>query len=307
MKLILDKLNKNLPLVVYRLPETEDFMGNNHLLDLNHSGVLSFPGENFEFSDNPKDCDLIAVLPCEDKIAKQYEFFKENFNGQALLILKLYHAEEHSIIENTYKRYQEEFHEFSDRIIPIHMELSSVDGVYYDWLWNQQKAAFTDTELYVHLYRNSQEGNSKKMYELDEITIPTGKNKILCANRVRYDDFSDRSVRRLALNTYLKGKDALVNDPENKVRFLSQEDVITPEVGFGSFHPIHNLYHRSTYVSAYVETLTHVNTNDNTVTRCVTEKTFNPLIKGHYILPFGYCGLIKDIQSFVFRIPDWID
>ena len=307
MKSILEKLNKNQPLRVYRLPEGGDFIHNNHLLDLNHSGILSFPGENFEFSDDPKDCDLIAVLPCEDNIKNQYEFFKENFNGQALLLLKLYHVEEPSVIKDTYNRYKEEFHEYSDRIIPIHMELSSTEGVYYDWLWNQQKAAFTDTSLYVNLYRNSEEGNSPKMYELDEIIIPTGKHKILCANRLRRDDFSDRSVRRLALNEFLKGKDAMVNDPEMKNRFLSQEDLIMPEAGFGSFHPIHNLYYRSTYVSTYVETLTHINTNDGLVTRCVTEKTFNPLIKGHYILPFGYQGLIKDIQSYGFRLPEWID
>ena len=43
------------------------------------------------------------------------------------------------------------------------------------------------------------------------------------------------------------------------------------------------------------------------MTRCLTEKTYNPLIKGHHILPFGYRGLIKDIQSYGFRMPDWID
>jgi hypothetical protein len=41
--------------------------------------------------------------------------------------------------------------------------------------------------------------------------------------------------------------------------------------------------------------------------KTITEKTWDPLIKGHFILPFGYQGLINDIQSYGFWLPNWID
>ncbi len=31
------------------------------------------------------------------------------------------------------------------------------------------------------------------------------------------------------------------------------------------------------------------------------------MIKGHFILPFGYAGIIEDIKSYGFILPDWID
>jgi hypothetical protein len=39
----------------------------------------------------------------------------------------------------------------------------------------------------------------------------------------------------------------------------------------------------------------------------VTEKSFDPLIQGNFVLPFGYPGLIKDILSYGFKLPNWID
>ena len=298
MKEILKKLREAEPLVVYRLPHEVEFHEKRNLLDWPNSEMFDYPQEIFEFSEDPKECDIIAVLPDEKLVKEQYEFFKENYNNQALLILKIFHLEENSVIEDIYNIYRKGFHEFSDRIIPVHMELSSKHvGVYYDWLWNRQKAAFDDTELYVELNKYSEEGTSSKMFELEEIKIPHGTHKILCMNRVRYDDFSDRSIRRLALNTFLKGKDTIVNDPENRIRLISQEDLELPHDGFGKFHPVHNLYYQSTYVSAYIETLTNVNPANGQVVRALTEKTYNPLIKGHFILPFGYHGLIDDLDE----------
>ena len=49
-----------------------------------------------------------------------------------------------------------------------------------------------------------------------------------------------------------------------------------------------------------------MNFNNRNV-RSVTEKTFDPLIQGNFILPFGYPGLIKDILSYGFKLPNWID
>ena len=63
-----------------------------------------------------------------------------------------------------------------------------------------------------------------------------------------------------------------------------------------------NHYYNSSYISIYIETIT-----TGVYTKTITEKTWDPLIKGHFILPYGYSGLVKDIQSYGFIIPEWID
>jgi hypothetical protein len=39
----------------------------------------------------------------------------------------------------------------------------------------------------------------------------------------------------------------------------------------------------------------------------VTEKTFEPLIKGHFVLPFANPGTVDRILDLGFRLPDFID
>ena len=70
--------------------------------------------------------------------------------------------------------------------------------------------------------------------------------------------------------------------------------------------PIHNAYYDTSVLSIYVETLTHKSSSTEFVTS-ITEKTLEPLIKGHFILPFGYQGMIREIQEMGFQMPDWID
>lgn len=73
-----------------------------------------------------------------------------------------------------------------------------------------------------------------------------------------------------------------------------------------SVWPIHNVYYTSSVVSIYTETVTM--SHENETVRTITEKTWDPLIKGHFILPFGYQGMMKDLTDFYgFLLPDWID
>jgi hypothetical protein len=67
------------------------------------------------------------------------------------------------------------------------------------------------------------------------------------------------------------------------------------------YSPVHNRYYQDSYISIYCETLEHGSTH------LVTEKTLDPLIKGHFVLPYGYRGLIQSIQSMGFQLPDFVD
>ena len=39
----------------------------------------------------------------------------------------------------------------------------------------------------------------------------------------------------------------------------------------------------------------------------ITEKTFEPLLKGHFIMPFANSGTIQRLRDLGFRFPDFID
>lgn len=73
--------------------------------------------------------------------------------------------------------------------------------------------------------------------------------------------------------------------------------------GAQGWFPMHNAYYDTSILSIYVETITY----DKSIS-CLTEKTWEPLIKGHFILPFGYRGMINDIvHQYGVQLPGWID
>ena len=69
----------------------------------------------------------------------------------------------------------------------------------------------------------------------------------------------------------------------------------------GFYAPVHNAYYNETFISVYGETL------EIGTTQLVTEKTYDPLIKGHFILPFSTSGFIDLVKSQGFRLPKFIN
>jgi len=67
------------------------------------------------------------------------------------------------------------------------------------------------------------------------------------------------------------------------------------------YSPPHNLYYQDTFISIYGET---VETSRDIV---VTEKTYDPLIKGHFVLPFSSAGFIDHLRCLGYRFPSFID
>lgn len=70
---------------------------------------------------------------------------------------------------------------------------------------------------------------------------------------------------------------------------------------WGGYNPIHNDYYDHTFISVYGETIEHGHVV------VITEKTYEPLIKGHFILPFGVKGLVAAIKAMGFKLPRFID
>jgi len=72
------------------------------------------------------------------------------------------------------------------------------------------------------------------------------------------------------------------------------------------YNPPHNAYYNSSSISFYVETL--VFNEENSPVMSATEKTWTPILKGHFILPFGpagFCNFLK--EEYDIRFPDFLD
>ena len=85
-----------------------------------------------------------------------------------------------------------------------------------------------------------------------------------------------------------------------KVVDIADQDNAT-KVWKGRYAPVHNAYYNETFISVYGET------NEIGTTQIVTEKTYDPLIKGHFILPFSTPGFIDLVKSQGFRLPEFIN
>ena len=70
---------------------------------------------------------------------------------------------------------------------------------------------------------------------------------------------------------------------------------------YSGYNPPHNEYYKNTFISIYGETI------EFGLTTAVTEKTWDPLIKGHFILPFSNAGFIGYLQSIGIQFPDFIN
>ena len=85
--------------------------------------------------------------------------------------------------------------------------------------------------------------------------------------------------------------------PDNSHDLFLLKDGPSP----GGYLPMHNSYYYHTFISIYAETIEY---GDTIV---VSEKTYEPLIRGHFILPFSTEGFIQHLKSLGFLFPDFID
>jgi hypothetical protein len=65
--------------------------------------------------------------------------------------------------------------------------------------------------------------------------------------------------------------------------------------------PPHNEYYKNTFISIFGETIEHG------PSMAVTEKTYDPLIKGHFILPFSCAGFVSYLNTLGFQFPTFIN
>ena len=67
------------------------------------------------------------------------------------------------------------------------------------------------------------------------------------------------------------------------------------------YNPPHNEYYKNTFISIYGESIEYG------TSICPTEKTYDPLIKGHFILPFSCAGFVDFLKLKGFVFPNFIN
>jgi hypothetical protein len=275
--------------------------------------------KEWEIVHNLKDADVVPIM-FDGEVENNLRKSKLNINQTALL-LAIFHIGENQTKQH-FLQQLDKFKKIFPNIIILHKNLAIEDTpelVYYDCMFNRQKLYFTEYERLEKIKEEMDTEDivwtpwvSKDTYSLPALEKDFDNDfKMFLSPNLVYEGFYVPRMRyRAGLYEY-QGKfleeHSLRSSPGN--RFLPNNarppivKVLQGQNQGGFWYPIADEYYKRTMISTYVETLTVSFFN----TRCVTEKTFDPLIKGNFILPFGYSGLIKDIIDYGFQLPPFID
>ena len=281
------------------------------LMKDNHFHFLPFEFENTQWTivDKISESDIVPVLfAYVDSIAEVVEEMKAlGHTNQTVLILNLFHLMDNENNKIVHERYLEIWKKsLNCRVLMIHSDLNedSSDCVFNDILWNRQKAYCTQYDSFDLSNRAWSLYATKKMYSIP--TFEKNANRKLFLSPIRiYKNFNHlRMTYRSKLLDLIKNKNGYYSDNQNNIVLESEEGIEFNDrlLSGGSWWPVANKFYQSSYISVYVETIL-----ERDKLRSITEKTWDPLIKGHFILPFGYRGLVKDIESYGFKLPTWID
>lgn len=164
----------------------------------------------------------------------------------------------------------------------------TVKIVQWDFMWNRIKAYYTEQvpSHVLHLHH----------YALDKY-----KPVKLDFNYLRSRKFLSMLGREYG---YRKPYYEFVL-PYSKFGFVSNRTrniTLEEHTVMGAYSPVPNSFYEDSYFSTYVES----NCTQRDLIH-ITEKTFEPLIKGHAILPFTNPGAIKRLQDMGFKMPTFID
>jgi hypothetical protein len=284
----------------------------------------------WEKVDNFLDADIIPMkVDCNRNDWKiPIDFLKKiGVKNNQLLVVMLIHDDCDTYdFAGLFDEYQEFLRQHSDyQAVLLHNNSARYEGamnsnkmLYYDHIFNRQKAYFTEFEklkLYHKLWTYWTDGSGFKLNPIEKTGNLSDRKIFLTPNRV-YPFSTPRVQYRRLLRLLLENKNGYMSDPTNNI-YLDTEEERMMDIfkndnhgGGGSWVPISNKYYETSYISIYVETITSTFPNfadSNFNFESITEKSYDPLIKGHFILPFSYKGIVRDLKKMGFLFPDWID
>lgn len=291
------------------------------LLNTRHHDLpFHFEQEKFIIVNNVEDADVIPCIVPGDHYGHRVED-KLNYLGngsrEKLFAIMLHTHTSETTPESFNYRELGKWKPHVKNVVLVDLNKRNTSQIHYDFCWNRQKAYFVDYDKFDLTDRLWSERATKKMYQLTAIprhSIEDTKHlkKFLLVGRTDKDRHdSPRNFYRLKLQNTITNKNDVIysnwNDESLSILYPEEQlytKMIDLKNNFRGWWPVANAYYNNTFISLYVETLLLTN---NKVCSVVTEKTFDPIIKGHFILPFGYQGLVEDILEYGFKLPDWID
>ena len=278
---------------------------------LGHTLPFAFD-KRWSFTSNPQEADIVPLLHFYGKDAdEQYEYFKQKFDlDTRVVLLSLFHDSEDDD-PNRFKWYLKRYNNITILSTAYNKPYKHV--LYYDFLWNRTKGLYGFDYLDV---RKVKQSPWLWRYSLDIFSLKQGPKHILyniiCPNRAYYGKLE--TVNRLEYRKQLhdivkqnRWRNVLISDPDNGNVFITDnwdpKYKNTIQEG-GTYAPIANAYYQQSLVSAYVESVAIGHPN---IVKTITEKTWEPLLKGHFILPFAAPGIIQELKRRGFKFPDFID
>lgn len=167
--------------------------------------------------------------------------------------------------------------------------IPGVQVIAWDFDWNRVKAYYTETipnGIYLHHY------GAKHRYTLTNInTTPSKKFLSLCGQAFDH---------RAKLYDVVKNNDH--GYVSNRAAGRTLEDSVETTEEVWGYTPVPNIFYEDTCLSVFVES-----TCTCTDLIHLSEKTIEPLIKGHFVLPFSNPNFIERVSDLGFRFPDCID
>lgn len=284
---------------------------------LAHDHPFHFEREKYVFTETIEEADIIPLIlpPFDEKtttVQQQLEFIGSGYKDKWLIIMMHTHASDSAT--NTFLLSCLEKYDTKKTLLVSLAQIDHPNYIYNNFCFNLVKAQYFDYN--DHYWGNPPydmrlfvEWCGKESYELRDIkTLKSGK-KFLVPNITRLpgetEFLGSRNIFRIKLQKYLNHTDCYYSDTNNGIYLLPQENKLFPELDLKrpGCIPIHNGYYEDTIISVFVETITTSWSN----LRVISEKTYIPLVKGHFILPFSYPGIVKDLKEQGFKFPDWID
>jgi len=230
-------------------------------------------------------------------------------NAKTLHLIDLFHA-----YENQHQDILKKLRDPQTIVVShmIHPELEHPRHVFVDFLFNRTKAYYSQFPFRPGTdpwYRyNTQQFVDFTLVPAEE------KKKIFVSAGKTYK--GTRIYRKKVFDTlvpynnigYLANYDDTGTFLYPHIEFpyidnIEQIEQLTESLNYNwwGYCPPHNAYYQNTFISIYGETIEYGET------LAVTEKTYDPLIKGHFILPFSNKGFVALLKSQGLLFPTFID
>jgi len=270
-------------------------------------------GQDYEISKDPTlDYDILIHASRHDL---------NHIKTKLKLELCIFHNHENQLGFNYFNIPPDAVRSSNESIIVTNAVDSTVERykwiIHNDFLFNRTKAYYLNypfkstTKLWYYVGESG--------YKLPSINDSSTRTKIYIAPNNTYLNTPRKIMYRPQLVRLLKnqyGHLGYIGNPDDDKNLVLHSQSEFPLVqtieelvdmksyaNYNSqgYNPINNQYYLDTFISIYGETIEHGSTI------AITEKTYEPFIKGLFILPFSTNGFIAYVRSQGWQLPDFID